>query len=164
MSYCVLDFETTGLSPYNCEVIEVGAVRVKNGELDLNFASLCKPHGYISRRITEITGISERMTMDCPHFDELLPFLIEFIGKDTLVCHNVPFDKGFLDAYCAKAGIDFRPATFCTLQASRRLLRGLPNHKLGTVAAHLGIKNAEAHRALGDAMTTARVLLELLKM
>ncbi|GHU94008.1 hypothetical protein FACS1894208_04380 [Clostridia bacterium] len=164
MNYCVLDFETTGLSPHNCEIIEVGAVRVKSGELDLNFASLCKPHGYISRQITNITGIDERMTAGYPHFDELLPFLIDFIGGDTLVCHNVPFDKGFLDAYCARGGIDFRPDTFCTLKESRRLLRHLPNHKLGTVAAHFRIENSGAHRALGDATTTAKVLLKLLAL
>ncbi|GHV04601.1 hypothetical protein FACS1894217_00120 [Clostridia bacterium] len=162
-NYCVVDFETTGLSPHNCEVIEFGAVRVKNGELDLNMASLCKPYGYIPSGITRLTGIDESMTANYPHFDELLPTLLDFIGGDVLVCHNVPFDKGFLDAACARKGIRFTGETYCTLQAARRILK-LQSHKLGMVAAHLGIKNASEHRALGDAMTTARILIKLLNM
>lgn len=162
--YCVIDFETTGLSPYECEVIEFAAVRVENGEIGLNLASLCNPHGYISRRITQITGITEHMTAGYPHFEELLPLLLDFIGDDILVAHNLPFDWGFLSNYCSRAQREYKPETLCTLQLSRRKLKGLSSYSLGSVSQHLRIPNPAAHRALGDAMTTAEVLLRLLKL
>ncbi len=162
--YCVIDFETTGLTPDTCEVIEFGAVRVIDGELDLQLASLCHPHSYISRRITEITGITLAMTAGHPPFETLLPLLLDFIGDDVLVAHNLPFDYSFLQAYLSRTGRDFSPQTLCTLQLSRKLLKGLPNHKLGTVSAFFEIPNPAAHRALGDAQTTAHVLCKLLAL
>lgn len=162
MRYCVIDFETTGLSAMDCEVIEFAAVRVEDGELGLNLASLCNPHGYISRRITQITGITPHMTADYPPFEELLPLLLDFIGDDILVAHNVPFDWGFLSQYCLRAGRTYKPQTLCTLQLSRRKIRGLKSYSLSSVSAHLDIPNPAAHRALGDAMTTAQVLIKLL--
>ena len=162
--YCVIDFETTGLAPGDSEVIEFAAVRVEYGEPGLNLASLCRPNGPISAQITAITGITYEMTAGHPSFDELLPMFLDFVGDDTVVAHNIGFDKGFLDAYCRGAGIEFAPRTLCTLALARKYLPKLPNHKLGTVAAHLRIKNESAHRALGDAMTTAKVLVKLLEL
>ena len=161
--YCVIDFETTGFDSGKCEIIEFAAVRVANGELGLNLASLCCPRGYISREITRITGIAPHMTEGYPPFEELLPFFLDFIGGDVLVAHNMPFDWGFLSAYCARAGIDYNPERLCTLRLARRVLRGqLTSYSLGAVSEHLRIPNPAAHRALGDAVTTARVLLKLL--
>ncbi|MCL2084657.1 MAG: 3'-5' exonuclease [Oscillospiraceae bacterium] len=162
--YCVIDFETTGLSPAGSEIIEFAAVRVEYGEPGLNLSSLCRPHGPISAQITAITGITWEMTAGYPHFEELLPLLLDFIGKDVVAAHNIGFDKGFLDAYCRRAGIEFAPPAVCTLALARRLLPELENHKLGTVAARLGIQNSSAHRALGDAMTTAKALIKLLEL
>ena len=161
--YCVIDFETTGLDSLKCEVIEFAAVRVSNGELGLNLASLCNPRGYISREITRITGITQYMVDGYPPFEELLPLLLDFIGDDILVAHNMSFDWGFLSAYCARAEREFNPERLCTVQLARRVLRGeLERFNLGAVSAHLRIKNSATHRALGDAVTTARVLLKLL--
>lgn len=164
MRYCVIDFETTGLSARECEVIEFAAVRVEDGELGLNLASLCNPHGYISHRITQITGITQYMTADYPPFEELLSLLLDFIGDDILVAHNLPFDWGFLSHYCARAGREYRPQTLCTLQLSRRKIRGLKSYSLSSVSEHLQIPNPAAHRALGDATTTAQLLVRLLEM
>lgn len=146
----------------DCEVIEFAAVRVEDGELGLNLASLCNPHGYISRRITQITGITPYMTAGYPPFEELLPLLLDFIGDDIFVAHNVPFDWGFLSQYCLRAGRVYKPQTLCTLQLSRRKIRGLKSYSLSSVSEHLKIPNPAAHRALGDAMTTAQVLIKLL--
>ena len=162
--YCVIDFETTGLSPHQCEVIEFAAVRVENGELGLNLASLCNPHGHISAKITQITGITPYMTAGYPPFEELLPLLLDFIGNDILVAHNLPFDWGFLSQYCARAEREFRPQTLCTLQLARRKIKGLKSYKLSSVSDFLQIPNPAAHRALGDATTTAQILIKLLKM
>jgi DNA polymerase III epsilon subunit family exonuclease len=163
--YCIIDFETTGLSPYQCEVIEFAAVRVENGELGLNLASLCRPHGRIGTGITRLTGITPHMVEGYPAFEELLPLLLDFIGDDILVAHNFSFDWGFLSQYCARIGREYRPhRTLCTVQLARRRIKGLKSYSLGPLSEHLRIPNPAAHRALGDAMTTARVLIRLLEM
>jgi len=164
MNYCVIDFETTGFAPPQSEVIEFAAVRVRDGEIGLNIAHLCRPNqSYISRKITEITGITPQMTADKPIFEDLLGTLLAFIGRDTVVCHNVPFDMAFLEYYCRKAGLPLENDTLCTLQLARRMFPRLPSRSLGCVAAHLGVGGEGYHRALADAMTTAKVLLEMQK-
>ncbi|MCL1821176.1 MAG: 3'-5' exonuclease [Oscillospiraceae bacterium] len=164
MRYCVIDFETTGLDARQCEIIEFAAVRVEDGELGLNLASLCEPHSYISRKITQITGITPQMTAGHPHFEELLPLLLDFIGDDVLVAHNFSFDWGFLSEYCVRAGRRYNPERLCTLQLARRKIKGLHSYSLSAVSEFLRIPNPAAHRALGDAMTTAQVLVRLLEM
>ncbi len=161
--YCVIDFETTGLSPQNDEVVEFAAVQVHNGEVGLHLASLCRPSKPIPYAATQIHGITNEMVWDKPSFSALLPLLLDFIGEDTVVAHNAPFDMGFLNRYCADAGIPFAPTVFCTLRAARGLFPFLPSRSLVFVAQHLGIENEDSyHRALGDAMTTARVLIKML--
>jgi DNA polymerase III epsilon subunit-like protein len=100
-----------------------------------------------------------------PPFEELLPLLLDFIGDDILVAHNFPFDWGFLSQYCAKAGRDYKPREkLCTVQLARRKIKGLKSYSLGPLAEYLKIENPASHRALGDAMTTAQVLVKLLGM
>jgi len=165
MGYCVLDFETTGFAPPGSEVIEFAAVRVRDGEIGLSMASLCRPNrSYISRKITEITGIRPEMTEGYAPFEDFLPSLIDFIGKDTIVCHNVPFDMGFLDYYCRAAGLALTSPTLCTLALARKMFPFLPTKRLEAVAAHLGVGGEGYHRAMADAMTTARVLLKMQTM
>ncbi|MCL2082326.1 MAG: 3'-5' exonuclease [Oscillospiraceae bacterium] len=162
MRYCVIDFETTGLAPPQSEVIEFAAVRVQDGEIGLNLASLCRPvNSYISRKITEITGITSQMTAGCPSFEESLITLIDFIGSDTIVCHNAPFDMGFLNYYCHKAGLALENQTLCTLALARKLFPALPSRKLAAVAGHLGVKATGFHRAMADAMATAEILIKM---
>lgn len=162
MRYCVLDFETTGFMPGESEVIEFAAVRVEDGEIGLSLASLCRPNeSYISRKITEITGIRPEMTAGYPTFEELLITLLDFIGGDTIVCHNVPFDLSFLHHYCRKAGIELESPTLCTLALARRMYSYLPTKKLEAVASHLGIRSDGYHRALADAIVTAKVLIQM---
>ena len=162
MRYCVIDFETTGFAPPQSEVIEFAAVRVQDGEIGMNLASLCCPvNSYISRKITEITGITPAMTADYDSFEEALITLLDFIGKDTIVCHNVPFDMTFLHYYCRKAGFELSNPTQCTLTMARKLFPYLRSRKLSEVAEHLGVGTQGYHRALADAMTTARIFLKM---
>ncbi|MCL2030810.1 MAG: 3'-5' exonuclease [Oscillospiraceae bacterium] len=161
MGVVVLDFETTGLSPLEGEVVEFALVRVRDGEIGLHLSSLCRPHGEIPYGAYRVHKIGKQMTLGFPYFEELLPDVISFIGEDTVVCHNVPFDMGFLNAYCARAGREFRPPTLDTLTMARRLYPGLPSRSLGAVAAHLGIDAGEAHRALADAMVTAKIYIAM---
>ena len=163
MRYCVIDFETTGLNPVRDEVVEFAAVRVENGEPGLHIASLCKPSGPIPMEAARIHGITDRMVRFAPPFSEFLPALLDFIGPDTLVGHNLAFDFGFLETSCAQAGITFAPPKLCTLHMARRMFPELPSRALASVAAHLGVKNQSCHRALGDAMATAGILLKMLE-
>ncbi len=167
--YTVIDFETTGLSPYDSEIIEFAAVRVVPdacGNLSLGecFTSLCAPRmTEITPTITRITGITADMTAGFPAFEERLFEFCRFIGSDTIVAHNIPFDMGFLRRYCKGVGMPPPEKTLCTLVLSRRICRSLFNHKLATVAAHLGVSGEGYHRALADAVTTAKVLIKLLE-
>ncbi|MDR0382008.1 MAG: 3'-5' exonuclease [Oscillospiraceae bacterium] len=163
--YCVIDFETTGLDPAVSEVIEYAAVRVCDGEIGLHLASLCRPEAPIPYEATRVHGITDRMVRFAEPFLAHLPGLVDFIGSDTVVAHNVPFDMGFLSRYCARAKIECRPRTLCTLRMARRLFPMLPSRALTEVARHLGVTGGgAAHRALGDAMVTARVLLKMLAL
>ncbi|MDR1669578.1 MAG: 3'-5' exonuclease [Oscillospiraceae bacterium] len=168
--YTVIDFETTGLSPSDSEVIEFAAVRVApdtSGALALgeSFTSLCSPRmTLITPTITRITGITDAMTAGFPPFEERLREFCAFIGNDTIAAHNIPFDMGFLRRYCRGAGFAPPEKTLCTLVKSRQLCRSLYNHKLETVAAHLGVNGEGYHRALADAVTTAKVLIKLLSL
>ena len=162
MRYTVIDFETTGLEPAQDEVIEFAAVRVCDGEIGLHLSSLCRPRAEIPAKITQITGITGAMTQEYPLFETFLPSLLDFIGTDSVAAHNAPFDMGFLRAYCHRAGRIFSPAELCTVRMARRQLPHLPNHRLQTVAEHLGVGSGGYHRALGDAMTTAEILIRLL--
>ena len=167
--YCVIDFETTGLSPHQSDIIEYAAVRVEDdgaGGLAIGevFTELCAPkQTYISHIITKITGITPDMTAGELTFEERLREFLDFIGDDTVVAHNIPFDMGFLRRYCKEAGIQPPAKTLCTLQLSRRHCR-LKSHKLEEVAKALSVEGSGYHRALADAVTTARVLIELKKM
>jgi DNA polymerase III epsilon subunit-like protein len=103
------------------------------------------------------------MTEPYPAFEELLPFLLQFIGTDVIAAHNAPFDLGFLLKYCEGMGIEYSPRALCTLAISRRLYPDLPDHRLGTVAEFLGVSEGCYHRALGDAMATARMLSKMIE-
>jgi DNA polymerase III epsilon subunit-like protein len=166
--YCVIDFETTGLSPHGSDIIEYAAVRVEDdggGGLTIGevFTDLCAPaNTYISSRITQITGITPAMVKGKQPFEQHLRPFLDFLGTDTIVAHNIPFDMGFLSRYCKDAGLSVPPKTLCTLTLSRRHCR-LRSHRLEEVAKALGVDGMGYHRALADAVTTAKVLIELLQ-
>jgi DNA polymerase III epsilon subunit family exonuclease len=161
--YCVIDFETTGLDPQRDEVVEFAAVRVEDGEPGLHIASLCRPCAPIPPAATRVHGITDRMVRFADPFSDYLTALLDFIGRDTLVGHNLSFDFGFLRASCARAGVAFDPPRLCTLRMARAMFPELPSRALAAVAAHLGVKNGTYHRALGDALATAGILIKMLE-
>ncbi len=161
MNFCTLDFETTGFSSQTCEVVEFAAVRVRDSEIDFHLASLCRPDGPIPLDAIRVHGITPEMVADSPGFAELLPTLLDFLGDDTVVCHNTPFDMSFLRRYCRDAGILYTPAVDDTLIWARRLYPHLPSRSLQPLAEHLGIESPGYHRALADAMVTAKLYLKM---
>ena len=160
-TFCVIDFETNGGYGNDCEVIEFAAVKVQNGELQTNVASLCAPSAPLSRFITDLTGITTAMTAGYPRFEEFLEPFLSYIGDSIVVAHNAPFDVGILLGYCARAGIAYRPRVLCTLANSRRLFPDFPNHRLSTLGEIMGLFDGRAHRALADSLATARLLMKM---
>lgn len=159
----VLDFETTGLSRTD-EVIEVGAVRMRQGCSREVFAALCRPVRPIAAGATRIHGITADLVDDAPPFRDVLPDLCDFLAGATVVGHHARFDRGFLVRACAREG---RPAPgedlWCTVRLSRRLFPELPRHDLDSLCVTHGIRRGAAHRAPDDARATADLLAILLE-
>ena len=163
--FCVLDLETTGGSPRDCEITEIGAVRFRRGELVGTFHTLVNPGVAVPPMITILTGITQAMLVEAPTIGEALPSFLEFIGDAVIVGHNVRFDLSFLNAAAERLRyprLDNRSVDTAAL--ARRLIRSeVRNLKLGTLAAHFRSPVKPNHRALEDARATAHVFFELLE-
>ena len=159
----VFDLETTGLSPVNCQIIEIAAVKVRGGEAVERYHTYVKPDEPIPAKITELTGIHDGMVADARKIDEVLPEFFDFCGDRPMCAHNADFDISFLTAAANKLGI---PREFCsidTVELSRALMPQLNKHKLNVVADALGFTFTH-HRASDDADVLAKIFLELLQM
>ncbi|MFR9729180.1 DEDD exonuclease domain-containing protein [Saccharopolyspora sp. MS10] len=165
-TFVVVDLETTGGSAQRDSVTEIGAVKVRGGEVVGEFATLVDPGRGIPPAVVTITGITEAMVRGAPSFDSVLPAFLEFSRDAVLVAHNAPFDVGFLRAHCERLGLAWPgPRVLCTAKLARRVLSRdeTPNHKLGTLARVLGARTTPVHRALDDARATVDVLHSLLE-
>lgn len=153
----VLDFETTGLSAYDDRIIEVGAVIVKGKKVIDKFSELMNPGCYLPRFITDLTGISNSMLKGKPRPQKVMPNLKNFIGNRVILAHNASFDSKFLYAEMNRANLDIDNEILCTLLLSRRLIPDVYDYKLGTLAEFLNVKIGRAHRAIDDALATAKL-------
>ncbi|MCA1187417.1 MULTISPECIES: DEDD exonuclease domain-containing protein [unclassified Saccharopolyspora] len=165
-TFVVVDLETTGGSSRQDTVTEIGAVKVRGGEVLGEFGTLVDPGREIPPMVVSITGITQAMVHGAPRFDSVLPAFLEFARDAVLVAHNAPFDVGFLRAECERLGVAWpKPAVLCTAKLARRVLSKdeTPNHKLGTLARVLHARTTPVHRALDDARATVDVLHALLE-
>lgn len=160
-SYVSLDLETTGLSPKLDKIIEIGAVKIIDGEAVDNFSSFVNPGRQLEDRISELTGISENDLKDAPLPGDVIPELIEFIGDLPLVGHRILFDYSFVKHEAVNQKLSFEKEGADTLKISRACHPELPSKRLTDMCSHYGIIYT-AHRALNDAEATAK-LFELLK-
>ena len=166
--FVVFDLETTGLnsSPVSGnmdKIIEIGAFKIKDGRISENFSTFINPERKLSDEIIHITGITEEMVKDAPTCEEALPDFFKFCSGSILVGHNlVGFDFKFVDYYCAKLGYIFDRKLIDTIPLSQELLF-LSNYKLNTVADKFGI-TFNHHRATDDALATAKIFIELIKI
>lgn len=163
VDFVVIDTETTGLRPGADRVIELAAVRVRDGIIQDSFQSLVNPGRRIPAFITKFTGIAPEMLVDAPRAQEIFPGFLQFIEGATLVGHNVSFDLNFLTHEAHLLGLTFPAAGLDTIPLARRFLPGLKRFKLDQVAAYLQIPTVNRHRALGDAQVTAEVFLRMLE-
>ena len=163
--FVVLDLETTGLDPAADRITEVGAVKVRGGEVLGELRTFVHPGRPIPARITAVTGITDAMVADAPRLEAVLDHVLDFLGGAAFVAHNAAFDLSFLRA---AATTHHRPrpdpVVVDTARLSRRLLADeVRDHRLATVARHLRARTAPAHRALADARATVDVLHGLLE-
>ena len=163
-TYVVFDLETTGLKPENTSIIEIGAVKLCNGQVVERFGTFVDPGGPIPPNIIQLTGIDNSMVQGAPAAREALADFRAFCEEGCiLAAHNAAFDVGFVRSHGARYGIAFSEPYVDTLMLARYLLRGSKNHKLNTVCEELGISLENHHRAVDDAEATAQVLLKLLE-
>lgn len=154
--FIVLDLETTGLSPENGEIIEIGAIRATLGsDTHPTFQTLVKPERGVPEYITDINGITQAMvdTAGIP-LDKALAEFIEFIGELPLVSFNAPFDMGFLIRGANKHGFRIKNRYTCALELARRAYPGLPSYRLPYLAKIGNLSDANTHRAVGDCKRT----------
>jgi DNA polymerase III epsilon subunit family exonuclease len=168
--FVVVDVETTGINPHLDRITEISAFKVgqrSNHHLAITdeFTTLVQPDREIPHGITRLTGITNQMVAKSPRFAEVADELIDFIGNGVIVAHNAHFDINFINSEINRV-YDKRlfNLRLCTLQLSRRLFSGLHNYKLHTVANHLGVDLEDRHRARGDALATAKILLRALDL
>jgi DNA polymerase-3 subunit alpha (Gram-positive type) len=155
--FVIVDIETTGLNAENDRITEIGAVKIKNGKILDSFCSFVNPEIPIPSFIVKLTGITDEMVKDAPHVSDALKDLLKFIDGDVIVAHNAPFDLGFLRVNAGKIGKRINNPVIDTLQLARSMIPELKKYKLGEIAKHLNVEIESQHRALGDAMMTAKV-------
>ena len=166
VDFVVVDVETTGGSPASGHrVTEVAAVCVSGGEVCETWSSLVNPERSIPYGITLLTGITDRMVANAPRFAEVAPMLAPLLGERVFVAHNAGFDWRFVSAEMDRA-LCMLPTErqLCTVRLARKLLPQLPSRSLGSLADYFGLNIESRHRALDDAVATARVILHLIEM
>ncbi|MGB3544773.1 MAG: DEDD exonuclease domain-containing protein [Rubrivirga sp.] len=162
--FVIIDTETTGSRAGEDRLIEVGAARLVGGEIVDTYQQLIDPGRHVPNRITRLTGISTGMVYGKPDASEVMPHVVDFLGDAVLVAHNLPFDARFLDVALADAGLPpLQNPSLDTLRLARRLLSSLPSKGLSKLTQHFGIEVKGRHRALGDAVATAELLVILLE-
>ena len=161
----VFDTETTGLDPDSGDrIIEIAAVRIKNGVRAGTFHSLVNPGRPVSPGAFQVNGISDEMLEGAPAMKEIIPGFVEFIRGSCLCAYNSPFDMGFLDAEFRRAGKRFpRDTVVVDILAMARGLLRLERHALWYVARSLGVESEQEHRALSDVELTLEVFSLLLE-
>lgn len=163
-TYVVFDVETTGLSAVHDVIIELAAVKVKEGKIIERFSEFVNPHRRLSHHITELTHITDDMLKDAPEISDVIPRFLTFIGDATLVAHNARFDMGFLQAAVKRLNL---PAVgnpvLDTLELARFLFPTMKNHRLNTLANRLGVNLEQHHRAIYDAEATGMILWKMIE-
>lgn len=168
VTFVVFDLETTGGPPGAHSITEIGAVKVRGGEVIGEFATLVNPEAPIPPSITVLTGITNAMVLPAPKINEVLPSFVEFIGHEpntVLVAHNARFDVGHIRGAAAALELDFPTLQVAdTVLLARRVItkEEVRNYKLSTLAAFVGAEVTPSHRALDDARATVDVLHAIL--
>ncbi len=163
-AYVVFDLETTGFSPVNNRIIEIGAVKVCAGKITDRFSTFVNPQVPIPYKIEELTGIRDDMVLDAPLIEDVLPEFLKFCDGAILVAHNAGFDMSFISKNCERQGLPCEYTVIDTVALARVLLPQLNRFKLDTVAKALKISLENHHRAVDDAACTAEIFVKFIEM
>lgn len=149
----VVDLETTGLDPKTDKIIEIGALKIREGEVVDTFSAYVNPARKLEERITELTGIRDKDLEDALYIEEILPSFLEFAGEDDLLGHSVIFDFSFLKRAFVNQKMSFERKGIDTLRIARRHLADLESRSLPFLCKHFQITH-NPHRALSDVEAT----------
>lgn len=161
-SFVALDFETTSLDNSNGYIVEIGAVRVRNGVITDRFHQYVNPNTPMPKDAQAVNHITDDMLVGKPFIFQVVPDILDFIGTDIIVAHNATFDFGFLAQACMNYRFKIPKKWFDSMDL-KEVWPGLPNRKLQTFLEAAGIVNKEAHRADSDAEALALLMIESLK-
>lgn len=156
MNYVAFDIETTGLNPKYDKIIEIGAVKVRDGELAETFSTFVNPARSLPVRIVELTGICDADVAQAPYIDDILDAFLAFVGEDVLLGHNILFDYSFVKKAAVNQKKSFEKLGIDTLRIAKRFLNELESRQLGYLCDYYHIE-LEAHRALNDAVAAHRL-------
>ena len=162
----MIDVETTGLTPENNDVIELGAIRIHNGQVVDEYTSLLIPNRDVPDSVQKLTGISMSMLNEKGmESKEAFEDFCSFIGSDLLVSHNIPFDLSFLNMMSKRYDMPLlENSTEDTFRIAKKVLYNLGRYRLSDVADHLGVESVQQHRALADCYVTFEVYEKLRKV
>ena len=163
-TFVVFDLETTGFSAEVDRIIEIGAVKIKNGEIVDNFSKFVNPKIPIPFRIEKLTGINDSMVMEAEPIEKILPEFLEFCGDAVMVAHNAGFDTSFIINNAERLGIKYDPTIMDTVLLAQFVIPNLHNYKLDMLCKHLAVSLENHHRAVDDAQATAYIYLKMVKM
>lgn len=161
--YVSVDIETSGTQAKWDKIIEIGAVKVRDGKVVDTFSELINPGVKISPFITGLTGITNDMLAGKPEIETVLPKFVAFAQEDYLLGHNVMFDYSFLKQNAMNLNIPFEKSGVDTLKIARKTLKGLESRGLEYLCTYYGIKDDNHHRAFNDARATSELYLILMK-
>ncbi len=163
-TFVVFDLETTGFSPEQCKIIEIGAVKVEKGSITERFSTFVNPKVPIPYRIEELTSINDAMVIDAPEIAEVLPQFMQFCEGAILVAHNAAFDMSFIEKNCHDLDIPCSHTVADTMTLAQFLLPQLNRFKLDTVARAVNVSLEHHHRAVDDAACTAEIFCKFIGM
>jgi DNA polymerase III epsilon subunit family exonuclease len=164
--FIVVDLETTGLEPNLDRIIEIGAVKVLNGEIVDEWGTLVNPGIFVPDVVTNITGITTEMLQDAPSFDDVKEEYLSFFDDNAIfVAHNVDFDRDFLNSHLTQHSSKPMVGPYmCTFKLAKQVHPNLSKYSLGSLAELFDVDLQQAHRAVHDARATAELMLKFLKV
>lgn len=159
--FVALDIETTGLNPKRDRIIEIGAVKVREGKEVQQFEKLINPARKLEEKIIQLTGITDEELEKAPYIEDVLPELLDFMGNDVLLGHRILFDFSFIKRAAVNNNLSFEKQGIDTLKIARKFLPELESRRLPFLCEYYGIKY-DAHRAGNDARAAAGLYFKLM--
>lgn len=156
-NYVAFDLETTGLSCDTDEILEIGALKVRDGKIVERFNQLVHPKKAILPQVSELTGITNEMVHHAPEVSQVIPEFLAFCEEDVVIGHNVMFDFRFTKTFAKRQGLSFEHQGLDTLKIARVVHKDFASKSLGALCEYYGIINESAHRAYHDALATAKL-------